>query len=300
MSDAIEENLVTIVNDLNFSPIKPLNEAIAFSSDIKLPGLSGSSAKTLKFLKTLGILMRNSEDKIKSLNELNQDEKQKISSAIIEYTTLKMNIDPQEIIKSLIVNRYILKNEPAGTALHDFNEFSNLLNSCGRSNNGSVGIAIAMGDRRVAYEKAQQYVIDYKKALVEALTWLHDKEKIQQKDNIQYFFGEDVISENIVGTIASMLIFGKTEAVDLKKPIFGCALRENEDVYKISGRASQELVEMGINLSEAIRETLKRLNMEALGGGHPPAAGTKVPQDKIDDFLNACDIVIKEQLFTSS
>jgi len=296
LKDAQKANLVEIVNDLNFSPIKPLNEAIAYSSDVNLPGLTESPSKTLKFLQTLGILMENSDGKIKTLNDMTQDEKQKISSAIIEYASLKLDIAPSEIIKKLIINRYILKNEVMGSELHDFNEFSNLLNSCGRSDSGSLGIAIAMGDRRIAYEKAQSNLINYRKALLKALSWIQNENKIQQKEAIQYFFGEDIIPENIIGTISSMLIFDKSDLIDKSKPIFGCAKRIEEDVYKISGRAHEKIVNKGVNLSEVIREALELSNLDALGGGHPPAAGTKVPVDKIDIFLENCNKVIKKQL----
>ena len=296
LEHAIKNNLVEVINDLNFSPIKPLNEAISYSNEINLPGLGKNSSKMLKFLQSLGILMENSDGNIKTLNDLNQDEKQKVSSAIIEYISLKLDIDPSEIIKKLIINRYILKNEVVGSELHDLKEFSSLLNSCGRSNNGSLGIAIAMGDRRTAYNKAKDHLINYRKSLVQSLSWLKDKNKIQYKDYIQFFFGEDIIPENIIGTIASMLIFSKNGDIDLSKPVFGCATRKDEDVYKISGRAHESIVKKGVNLSEAIREALELSNLKALGGGHPPAAGTKVPISKIEIFLDNCDLVIKKQL----
>ena len=296
LEDATKADLVEVINDLNFSPIKPLNEAIAYSTEIKLPGLSDNTSKMLKFLKSLGILMENSQGDIRTLNDLNQEEKQKVSSAIIEYMSLKLNIEPSEIIEKLIVNRYLLKNEIVGSELHDLNTFAYLLNSCGRSDNASLGIAIAMGDRRIAYNKAKDHLLNYKKSLVQALSWLKDEKKIQYKNSIQYIFGENVIPENIVGTNASMLIFSKSGIIDINKPIFGCAKRKDEEVFKISGRAHISIVKKGVNLSEAIREALELSNLEALGGGHPPAAGTKVPINKIDVFLENCDRVIEKQM----
>jgi single-stranded-DNA-specific exonuclease len=296
LKDAIAADLIEVIDDLNFSPIKPLNEAIAYSSEINLPGLSGNTSKTLKFLQKLGILMEDSKGNIKTLNDLTKDEKQKVSSAIIEYTSLKLDIEPAEIISKLIVNRHVLKNEVIGSELHDLNDFSNLMNSCGRNSNGSLGIAIAMGDRKVAYRKAQDQLITYKKMIQEALLWIHENNKMQFKENIQYFFGENIISENIVGTIASMLIFDKSGIINKSKPIFGCAKREGEEVFKISARAHEEIVKKGVNLSEVIRESLELCQLNALGGGHPPAAGTKVPIGKINEFLDNCDLIVKKQL----
>ena len=295
LEDAKNSGLIEIIDDLNFSPIKPLNEAIAYSSDIKLPGLTNDANKTLKFLKTLGILMEDAEGNVRTLSNIDKDEKQKISSAIIEYATLKLNIEPNKIIQKLIVNRYLLTNEN-DLELHDAKEFSNLLNACGRTNSGSLGVAIAMGDRKNAFQQAKGSLINYKKSLRTALTWIKKEEKIQQKNHIQYFFGEDIIPENIVGTVSSMLIFGESKIIDKNKPIFGCVLRVDENVYKISGRAHEKLVSKGVNLSDAIREALVMSNLEALGGGHPPAAGTKVPVKKIDIYLENLDKVIKKQI----
>ena len=296
LKDAINSGLIEVIDDLNFSSIKPLNEAIAYSSEIKLPGLTNDVNKTLKFLQTLGILMENSEGNIRTLNDMNKDEKQKISSAIIEYSTLKLDIEPMEVIQKLIVNKYLLKNEIAYSDLYDSSEFSNLLNACGRTNNGSIGIAIAMGDRKNAYQQAQDTLVNYKKLLFKSLIWIKEEKKIQEKDYIQYFFGEDVISENIIGTISSMLIFDNSGIINKSKPIFGYAKRIDEDVYKISARAHEKIVNQGVNLSEAIRKALDLTDLDALGGGHPPAAGTKVPVDKIDEFLENCNKVIKKQL----
>lgn len=300
VDEAKKNGYIEIVDDLNFSSIKPLNEAIAYSSEIKLPGLTNDINKTLKFLQTLGILMENSEGDIRTLNDLNKDEKQKISSAIIEYATLKLDVEPIEIIKKLIVNRYLIKKENAFSELFDSNEFSYVLNACGRTNNASLGIAIAMGDRKNAYQQSYDIILNYKRSLVKSLSWIKENNKINQMDFIQYFFGEDIIPENIIGTITSMLIFEMSDFIDIMKPIFGIAIREDENVYKISGRAHEQIVNRGVNLSEAIREALELINLDSLGGGHPPAAGTKVPVDKIELFLEKSNEIIKKQLKTKN
>ncbi|MFW9867660.1 MAG: DHHA1 domain-containing protein [Candidatus Thorarchaeota archaeon] len=296
LEDAIKSELIEVVDDLNFSTMKPLNEAIAYSSEIRLPGLSNDANRSLLFLKTKGILMENSDGRIKTLEELNQDEKQKISSAIIEYASIKLDLEPSKIIEKLIVNRYLLKKEAIGSKLHDAKEFSNLLNACGRTNNASLGIAIAMGDRTKIYQQSEEALDSYRKSLVVSLSWIQDNDKLIQKEAIQYFFGEDVILENFVGTIASMLIFENVKGVDNSKPIFGLAKRTDEEVYKVSGRASEYLVDRGVNLSEAIRKTCDLTGIDVLGGGHPPAAGTIVPVDKVELFLKNCDKVIQKQL----
>jgi single-stranded DNA-specific DHH superfamily exonuclease len=93
-----------------------------------------------------------------------------------------------------------------------------------------------------------------------------------------------------------MLIFNNSDNIDINKPIFGLARRKDEKIYKISGRAHEILVEKGLNLSKAIRTALELSNINSLGGGHPPAAGTKIPIEKTDIFLKNIDKVIKNQL----
>ncbi len=298
LEDAMNSRQIEVVTDLNFSTLKPLNEAIAYSNEIQLPGLSKDVNRALIFLKTRGILMENSDGKIKTLNELDQDEKQKISSAIIEYASIKLDLDPNKIIKKLIINRYLLSNESPNSKIHDIKEFSNLLNACGRTHNASLGIAIAMGDRKEIYQQSTNVLKSYKKKLGESLSWIEENDKIQQKDSIQYYYGEGVIPESIIGTITSILIFEHFKGVDHSKPIFGLAKREDEDVYKVSGRAHEKIVSQGVNLSEVIRKASKRSNIETLGGGHPPAAGTKIPTKKVEEFLDNCDIVVRNQLQT--
>ncbi|KKM06552.1 hypothetical protein LCGC14_1742820, partial [marine sediment metagenome] len=298
LEDAQRDELIEVKNDLNFSSIKPLNEAIAYSNDIYLPGLTKDINRSLIFLRTLGILIENSEGNIKSLSDLNREEKQKITSAIIEYASIKLDIDPSKIVEKLIINRYLLKNEVINSKLHDASEFSNLLNACGRTNSASLGIAIAMGDRKRSYQKSQEILKNYKKSLFKSLSWIHDNQKIQQKEYIQYFFGEEIIPENIIGTVSSMLIFENSKEVDLSKPIFGLAKREDEDIYKVSGRAHEKIVNKGINLSKAIRDACELSGLDVLGGGHPPAAGTKIPLDKAELFLENCNIAIQRQLQT--
>jgi single-stranded-DNA-specific exonuclease len=295
LKEAINSRLIEMFDDLNFSTIKPLNEAIAYSNDLKLSGLTNDPNKTLKFLQTIGIFMENSDGTIKTLNDLNKDEKQKISSAIIEYSSFKLEMEPNEIIEKLIANRYLLLNE-GKLELRDAEDFSNLLNACGRTESSSLGIAIAMGDRENAYQQAKEILVNYKKTLMNSLSWIKENNKIQKKKNIQFFFGEDIIPENVIGTISSMLIFDNTGIIDKNMPIFGCAKRKDEDVYKISGRAHEIIINKGVNLSEAIRKALELSNLDSLGGGHPPAAGTKVPTNKIELFLENLDNVIKNQL----
>ncbi|KAA0007752.1 MAG: DHH family phosphoesterase [Thermoplasmata archaeon] len=64
------------------------------------------------------------------------------------------------------------------------------------------------------------------------------------------------------------------------------AISYNDDI-DISARATQDMVENGINLGEAMRNAAQAIGGE--GGGHPVAAGASIPKGKEEEFLKLLD-----------
>jgi len=294
LNDALKEKKIEVKTDLNFSSFKPLNQAIAYSNEIQLPGLSQREDVSLKFLQKTGIFVENVDGEIKTLNDFSWDEKRIISSAIVKYAVDSCGFDLAEITKKLIINKYLLLDEINYLEISETSEFSRLLNSCGRTGNASLGIAIAMGDRDKSIEKVRKILKNYKSKLSKSIEWVLSEKKLKSMDYIHYFYGEDIISEEIIGTICSMLI--NSQLIDKKKPILGYANKIGENFYKVSARATIDLVNDGVNLSQVIKEATRLMKLDTLGGGHPPAAGTKIKREKIDEFLLICDKIIKKQL----
>jgi len=294
LSESIAQKKLEIKTDLNFSSIKPLNEAIAYSSDIHLPGLSQRVDVSLNFLKKTGVLIEKPDGELKALNDFNWEEKKKLSSAIIKYAIDSCGLDPTEITGKLIVNKYIFEHETRYPELLEASEFSNILNSCGKTGNASIGIAIAMGDRNKSMVEAQEILRNYKDKLKKSVDWIFDKHKMHKLEFIQYFYGEDEIPEEIVGTVCSSLL--NSQLIDKTKPIFGYADKKGENFYKVSGRTTLDLVNSGVNLAEVIKIALKLTSLDSLGGGHPPAAGAKIKKDVILEFLFKCNKIVKKQL----
>ncbi len=294
LNDALKENKIEVKTDLNFSSFKPLNQAIAYSNEIQLPGLSQREDVSLKFLQKTGIFVENVDGEIKTLNDFSWDEKRIISSAIVKYAVDSCGFDLAEITKKLIINKYLLLDEINFPEISETSEFSRLLNSCGRTGNVSLGIAIAIGDRDKNIEKVRKILKNYKRKLSKSIEWVLSEKKLKSMDYIHYFYGEDIIPEEIIGTICSMLI--NSQLIDKKKPILGYANKIGEDFYKVSARATIDLVNDGVNLSQVIKEATRLMKVDTLGGGHPPAAGTKIKKEKMDEFLLICDKIIKKQL----
>lgn len=78
---------------------------------------------------------------------------------------------------------------------------------------------------------------------------------------------------------------------DRDKPTI--ALSPSGDKVKISSRGTFELLDEGIDLAEALRESAAAVS--GTGGGHRIAAGAMVPKEREEDFLNELDCKIGEQ-----
>ena len=66
---------------------------------------------------------------------------------------------------NLIGHIYVLNAEEPWTALRDAREFAVVLNSTGRMDRPSLGIAVCMGDRKAALEEANKVLEEYRKSI---------------------------------------------------------------------------------------------------------------------------------------
>jgi RecJ-like exonuclease len=126
--------------------------------------------------------------------------------------------------------------------------------------------------------------------LVEGLQFARE-EKIQKRSFVQFFHAGEGIRDTIIGIVTNMMLNG--EEVDKGLPLLGFALTENGDV-KVSARASQSLVDRGLDLAAALTQAAKEVN--GIGGGHNIAAGATIPKGKEEIFLQLVEQKIRVQL----
>jgi RecJ-like exonuclease len=259
-----------------------------------LPGLSGDEGACVKFLQRLKIPLKSpGSGKPRTVSDLTKDEKSTLISAIIE-NSLKHGMNPNKV-KGLIGNVYVLEQEDPATNLKDLREFASMLNSCGRQDAGGVGLAIAMGDRGEIFQEGQQLINEYRKKLSHYIEWVQAQGPIKKRDSLQIIEGGDYIDDAMIGTIVSILMSSKNVTKDL--PIIGWAkIKSDPSVIKISARGFQELVDKGLNLGAAIKETVKELDIDTPGGGHAPAAGAEIPEAKLDRFIKGLGKHVAAQL----
>jgi len=187
---------------------------------------------------------------------------------------------------------YVLTKEEPGTSLRDEREFSTVLNSTGRLDRPSLGIAVCMGDRAAALEEANKVLEDYRKDINKYLSWVMEKpERMREFQNIYVVFGENQVNEKIIGTVASILSYSLPVS---DKPILAFAFVEKEGLAKFSARTTDAVVKKGVNLGEVMRLTSEKLGGK--GGGHNIAAGAQAPLDQVDNFIKIADELVGKQL----
>ncbi len=269
---------------------RPLTKLILYSNDPYFPGLTMNEASCYKFFKGLGIPVK-SNGQSRTWVELTDDERKLILSELMEL--MLSNGMGHKDAKRLLGEVYILPEETSGTALHDAKEFATLLNSCGKYNKPEIGFNLCLGDRGEHLTNALQLLKGHRSVLMEGMLYIKEQGIIDH-GLIQYFDAGDRIPDNVVGTIANMLL-GNFEA-DTNKPLFGFVLMEDGTGLKVSGRTTRDLVNKGVNLSQVMAQISDSLGSGSVGGGHDIAAGATIPLDKRQEFLKLAEQIIQKQL----
>jgi RecJ-like exonuclease len=290
VEDALAAKLIKVEKDLTFfgRETRPIHRTLASTTNPFLPGISGEEDKSLAFLSTLKIPLKNGE-RWRALRDLTEEEKKRLCSALAEYLLSKgLHYE----ITNLIGNIYVLSTEEPWTPLRDAREFAVLLNSTGRMERPSLGIAVCMGDRGAGLEEANKALEDYRKSINKYLIWVWEKpERLRELENIYVVNGEDFVSEKIIGTISSILVSGLP---NVEKPLIAYANVPGEGLAKLSSRTTDVAVHKGVNLGVVMRLAAEPL--EGKGGGHNIAAGGQVPLEKAEEFVKAANELVGRQL----
>jgi RecJ-like exonuclease len=266
---------------------RPIYKLLQFANNPIIPGLTGRESACISFLKKLNINMKDG-DKWRCWVHLSKDERRKIISNIAEILLTKGF--GYKLTKRIISEVYILKKEKEGTELHDAKEYATLLNSTARYGQYLVGLNVCLGDREKWLTDAQNLLRGHRNNLVQGLQFAKE-EGIERREFLQFFHAKSGIRDTIIGIVANMLLNSFEVSNDL--PLIGFAYKDNGEV-KASARATQDLVEKGLNLSDAMNLAAKELT--GIGGGHKIAAGATIPKGKEEEFLILLEKRIKTQL----
>lgn len=261
--------------DLNFYGrfSRPLVQFLAYSDEPYIPGISYREENAQKLLEDLGITLKK-EGEWRVYADLNLEEKKKLVSAISEI--LAQNGRKWTLIGEV----YDLPKRPKRSVLYDANEFSTLLNACGRHGKPELGIAVCLGDE-AAYLEASSFLALHKKMIREGIEFA----RAHLTDLGQFLFldARGIIDEGIIGIVCGMILQNS------EKPIIGIALAENGEL-KVSSRAGKQSgLDMGKVMSKAAAK------VRGVGGGHAMAAGAGFKAEKLNEFLIEANVAIEEQ-----
>ena len=259
---------------------RPLADALAFTSQPFIEGLTWNREASFSLLKSSGVNLKE-EGRWRVPAELNEEEKRQVIESITKYASGK---NATELMSELIGYTYTFPREDNRSFLRDGREFSTMLNSCGRINRSGVGMAVCMGDRNKILREAETILTDYRKMIREYMNILsNERWRISESETCVMVNGEDIVPETMTGTISSLIAGSPKNS----GKIVILRTKAEENTIKFSSRKSFGCTS-NINLSEIMRNGAEKF--DGIGGGHNAAAGAKITKDKLDEFLNYLEV----------
>lgn len=257
---------------------RPLHKVLEYSTEIYIPGVTGSESGAIQFLQQLGINPKQGKE-WKKLIHLSDDELKKLAAGII------VKRFGEALPEDVFGDIYILPHEEKGSPFYDAKEFATLLNACGRMKSASVGLGACLGYKHEK-DKAVKILSAYKKEIVKALKWFYDegKKSSLQGENFIIINAGKAVQSTMIGTLASMLSKNK------EFPPGTCivAMAQDNDgntkvSMRIAGERSQLISSCADDLNCIIKQLAKKYGNEA--GGHRFAAGCFIPSCKEEEFI---------------
>ncbi len=274
---AKEQGLVDIDLDLLLTgrETKPVADALAFTTYPFIEGLTWNRDACLSILKSSGLNLKE-DGRWRVPAELNENEKKQVIEAIGKFSPGK-NTDG--MMDELIGHTYTFPKEDELSFLRDGREFASILNSCGRINRSSVGMAVCMGNRDAIMREAEEILREFREKIRECIKILsNERWRVSENDASVLINGEDVVPEMMAGTISSLFAGSPKNS----GKIIILRTKAEENTIKFSSRKSFDC-RLEVNLSEIMRSGAQKF--DGIGGGHRSAAGAKITKDKLDEFI---------------
>jgi RecJ-like exonuclease len=266
---------------------RPLPKLLEYASDARIPGISNDESGAVSFLQGLDLDLK-ADGEWRRWVDLDGDERRALVNALVRHA-ISRGV-PADRINALVGTTYVLTDEEPGTELRDVSEFSTLLNATARYERADVGLAVCLGDRGPALDRARHLLRNHRRNLSEGLQWV-TTEGVTVEDNVQWFDAGSRIRETIVGIVAGMAVGADGVRHDLPILAFADA---GDGERKVSARGSHTLVRRGLDLSAVMRDASRAVGGD--GGGHDVAAGATIPAEAREPFLDHADRLVGEQL----
>lgn len=271
LDDGLESGTLEIHDDLKIvsKNQEPLYKSLAYTLNPGLTGLTGDLEGSIGFLEEIGISYGiKFSDLEGEERDILKDELIKINPAIFG----KVYSVPKEI-----------------PLLRDLEEYSYILDSCGKNKKFGLGLGICLGERGEALKVAIDLQRKYRDQLIKGMEWIK-REGSTNLSYLQYIYSDDDVLKRVMGTISSVGI--SVNLLPSNKPILAMARMHND--IKVSGRTTRDMVDKGVNLGKALDDASHSFGGQ--GGGHDIAAGAMIPYKEMDNFLNLVNDIIEHQI----
>ncbi|MAG52858.1 MAG: hypothetical protein CMH62_02750 [Nanoarchaeota archaeon] len=273
VQDAVDSGKIEVKVGLRMfgSQTKPLYRVLQYSTDPYIPGITGNEEAATEFLKEINI------DKSRKLIHLSEEELKTLVTSII-IKRMGSETDPEDVLGNI----YLLNDQKEESPTKDLKEFSTLLNSCGRLHKPSLGIGTLLGDNK-SHDSALELLADYKKELINSLNWFYSNKsssKITEATGITIINAEDNVRDTIIGTVTTMI--SKSNIYKPETILISLAHTLASDT-KISIRVAGYKTS-DINVKEILGDITQKLGFST--GGHAFAAGSVIPQEKEQEFID--------------
>ncbi|MFB6213034.1 MAG: DHHA1 domain-containing protein [Candidatus Nanohaloarchaea archaeon] len=258
--------------DLYGRSTKPLHKSLMYTTDPVLEGISNSESGAIQFLKSIDLDIRDG-DGFKTLEDLDAEEEKRIIHGLI-----KQGHD----VEPLLRNVYVLENG------HGIDEFSTIINACGRLGEPRKGVKILLENDMELAEKMSR---KYGRRISKALRYVEDNRdnsEVVYDDRMGIIDAGSNIDENFIGTVTTITMGDGY----FSSPVAMGMAHAEKDKIKVSSRAKKDAVEEGLNLGDVIGEAAEDVDGE--GGGHNVAAGAKIPRDRKKEFLETVEQQVAE------
>ena len=169
----------------------------------------------------------------------------------------------------------------------DAEEVSNLQNAAGREGVPGVGVAVALGDA-AAVERARAAETEWRSGVLRGLRRI-EEDGVNSMSSLRWFESPET---PLAGTQAG-LAMNYLLAPDIPVFVFS---DDGPAPIKVSSRGLNRQVDRGLDLASVCRNAAASVGGE--GGGHRVASGATIPSGTRDQFLEAANRELGQQLGT--
>ncbi len=288
VQDGVAHGSVRLVKkDLNCygTSTRPVHVCLSYNDDPRIPGITNDVRGAERFLQKVGVPLKTRDGRYRVWEELEQDEKQAITSALVQQLLAN-----GEGVDRLFSESYLFIDECERSPLRNASEFATLLNACGRWAKPRIGSSVCAGDRGQVYREAE-YMLNNHRTIIRELLQFILETGVTELSHMQYLHVGDRFPDTIIGIGAGMAL-GK---LNWRKPILiMCTLPEDPSLTKVSMRTNEWSVRRGVDLQAVL--TMASGEYGGGGGGHPIAAGAFIPREAEEVFVNRVNELLRDQL----